>query len=389
MNQTIYADSNGSVPPCAEVKDYLQKRLMSDGPFGNPNALHGHGRSLHSALEKARKILAQDLGAKVEQVFFNSGSTEGINTVFHSVIPTALKGNRNYILVSAIEHPAVLETARQYEKDGAHIKILRVTNQGVLDLDYFQSELTKYQDKIALVAVMAANNETGVLQPFPQIAKLCQKFTVPFLCDTTQFIGKNPFHFEKSEIDFAVISSHKIGGIPGSGILIAKNPTALTPFILGGGQEKNHRSGTQNYLGIEAMAIALHACFDHFDKITLLEKAKKNFEKKIQTQFKKVVIIGENVPRLFGTTALSYPGIHGQAVQIELESRGIFVTTSSACSDNEPSTSHVLKAMQFSDEIGRGVIRISLSVFSEAAQYEKIADALAQAYKKLAPIGHY
>ena len=358
MSQTIYADCNGSVPPCEEVKNYLTKRLTSAGPFANPNALHGQGRALHSALEKARQILAQDLGAKSEQLIFTSGATEAINTVFHSVIPSALSENKSYILLSSIEHPAVLESAKSFEKAGAHLKMIKVTNQGVLDLDHLKELIQKYQNKIALVAVMAANNETGVLQPYIEVAKICQKVSALFLCDTTQLIGKTAFHFEKSEIDFAVMSSHKIGGIPGSGLIISKNPTLLLPLLKGGGQEKNYRSGTQNYLAIEAMTVALKASLERLPQFQSLEKEKLDFENKIKNQFKKVVVIGEKAPRLAGTTAISYSGIHGQAVQIELESRGIFVTTSSACSDNEPSTSHVLKAMHFTDEVGRGVIRI-------------------------------
>lgn len=387
MSQIIYADCNGSHPPLQEVKEYLQKRLQ--GPFANPNALHGPGRNLHAALEKSRAVIANYLGAKNEQVIFTSGSTEALNSVFHGIMPYAREERRHYLVLSAVEHPAVLETAKKYEAQGFSVKIVKVNHQGIIDTEELQDLLKKIGSKVALVAIMAANNETGVLQPYEEIAKLCQKFTVPFLCDTTQLIGKLPFHFEKSEIDFAVMSAHKIGGLPGSGVLLVKRPTSLDPMIQGGGQEHGHRSGTQNYLGIECMAMALHVSQEKLAKAKELEDSKLRFEKTIRERFKKVTIIGEESPRLPGTTAISYQGIHGQAVQIELESHGVFVTTSSACGDNEPFTSHVLKAMHYSDDVGRGVIRVSLSNHSDFHTYEKIIEALSQAYKKLSPIGHF
>jgi len=389
MNKLIYADCNGSTPPCAQVRSYLQERLQGKGPFGNPNALHGIGRQLNVGLEKVRQIMAENLGAKAEQLIFTSGATEAINTVFHSLIPTALKEKKKYIVLSSIEHPAVLETAKRYEKEGAHLKLIRVDHAGIIDINELHDFIKKHNDKIALVAVMAANNETGVLQPYESVAEICQKETVPFLCDTTQLIGKNYFHFEKSKVDFAIMSAHKIGGITGAGVLIAKDPTQIIPLLTGGGQEKNHRSGTQNYLAIEAMAVAVQSSTEEMPKGFVLEKSKLEFENKMKHQFKKIMIVGEQSPRLPGTTALCYPGVHGQAVQIELESRNIFVTTSSACSDNEPNTSHVLKAMNYSDEAGRGVIRISFSNNAETTDYNNIFEALKHIYKKLAPIGHH
>lgn len=389
MSKIIYADCNGSHPPLSEVKTYLQQRLSAEGPFGNPNALHAYGRNLHSALEKSRSVIAQGLKAKTEQVIFTSGATEAINTVFHSVLSTAKEENRTHLLISAIEHPAVLETAKQYEAQGFHLRSIKVNSQGVVDLEDLKEALKKLGAKVALVAIMAANNETGALQPYEEIAKICEKSLTPYLCDTTQLIGKMPFDFEKSQVSFAVLSSHKIGGLPGVGVLLAKKPTSLHPFLTGGGQEHGLRSGTQNYLGIETMAVALHNSLEKLALAQELETKKIQFEQKIKEQFKKVTIIADKVARLPGTTAISYQGIHGQVVQIELESRGIFVTTSSACADNEPTTSHVLKAMHFPDEIGRGVIRISFSNHSDSNAYHRIYDALAQAYTKLAPIGQY
>jgi len=240
-----------------------------------------------------------------------------------------------------------------------------------------------------MVSVMAANNETGVIQPFKEIADICTKSNVPYFCDTTQYIGKAPFNFNESGIDYAVTSGHKFGALTGCGVLLAKDKTTLKPIIIGGGQEKGLRGGTQNYLGNETIAVAITSTLENFGRIEELSKKRTEFEAKIKEKFPDVVIIGENAPRLATTTYIAYPGVHGQAVQIELESQGIFVTTSSACSDNEPVTSKVLKSIGVSDEIGRGVIRLSVGLCSPLEVYDKIFEALSKAYEKLVQIKSY
>jgi cysteine desulfurase len=172
----------------------------------------------------------------------------------------------------------------------------------------------------------------------------------------------------------------------GTGILLVKNPEALAPLIIGGGQEKGHRGGTQNYIGNETLAVALTSIEKSFANIGSLAEKRLEFEEKIKSSFPEVVILGESAARLATTTYISYPGIHGQAVQIELESLDIFVTTSSACSDNMPVTSKVLKAMGIEDHIGRGVVRISLCLNSPLSCYDQLADALIKAYAKLTKV---
>jgi cysteine desulfurase len=167
---------------------------------------------------------------------------------------------------------------------------------------------------------------------------------------------------------------------------LAKDPFLLKPLIIGGGQENGLRGGTQNYLGNESLAVALKSFEKKCPLIDKLNEKRLEFEKGLKKAFPNVVIIGENAPRLASTTYISYPGIHGQAIQIELESHNIFVTTSSACSDNSPVTSHVLKSMGVSDDVGRGVVRISLGLNSPLNHYDIIAKKLIQAYEKLSKI---
>lgn len=383
---TIYADYNGSAPICDDVKDYLLKRI-ENGPFANPNSIHHLGTQTLLAMENARSICAEILGAKHHQLIFNSGATEGISTIFHSVLSQAQ--NRKIIITSQMEHSATIKTAKHYEPQGFEVKFLPSLEVGVYDIKVLEQWLNEFGEDIALVALMAANNETGCIQPFEEASKLCNQFKVPFLCDTTQYIGKCPFDFKKSNIDYAIMSGHKIGSLIGAGIMLAKDPTTVQPLIIGGGQERNYRSGTQNYIGNECLAVALNYTKNNFHKLDSIRNKREEFEAKLIREFPKLIILGKESPRLASTSYISYPGIHGQAVQIELESKNIFVTTSSACSDNEPHTSRVLKSMGIPDEIGRGVVRISLGTCSPPEFYDIIFQALTDAYKKLLKISNF
>ena len=292
-------------------------------------------------------------------------------------------------MTCGLEHSAVINTAQYHKSLGFDVHCIPVLENGQIDFQAFKTYMDNFHQKVAIVAVMAANNETGVIQPYNEINGVCQNYKIPYLCDTTQFIGKTEFHFKNSQIDYAVTSGHKLGAMTGTGILLAKEPTTLKALIIGGGQEKGHRGGTQNYLGNETLAVALNTLPELLKNIPTLSKKRDEFEAKVQAAHPEVVIIGKNSPRLATTTYISYPGIHGQAVQIELESNDIFVTTSSACSDNMPVTSKVLKAMGVSDDVGRGVVRISLGLGADLATYDQLADALIKAYDKLKKVKSY
>jgi len=384
----IYADHNGSSPLCPNVVEHLANRIQN-GPFANPNAIHCLGQTLLNGVEKCRRICAKNLGANRKQTIFNSGASEGISQVFHTLLSKPQSGKDTFI-ISSIEHSAVVNSAQYYKREGLNLLVLPVDDKGVVNLDILNDWLAEFGEKILMISIMAANNETGIIQPIDKIAKLAAKNDIPFFSDTTQYIGKREFNFSELGLDFAVLSGHKIGALVGSGILLAKNPETLKPLIFGGGQEQGHRGGTQNYIGIETLALALDSLEEKSrEKIQLLKSARENFEKIIQEEFPETIIVGKDSDRLAGTTLISYPGIHGQAIQIELESNDIFVTTSSACSDNEPNTSRILRAMNISDDVGRGVIRISLCSHNASEYYEKIYQALKSSYLKLLRIKSY
>lgn len=384
----IYADYNGSAPLLNSVREHLKKRVESD-LFANPNAIHSMGQRLFGGIEKCRGLISEVVGCYPDQVFFNSGSSEGISQILFSVLEFAPK-EKNIVITSPIEHIAVSNALQFYGKH-KHFKIMQVdvTESGVISLESLRKILDSHASSVAAVAIMAVNNETGVLQPIKEIAHLCGKYQIEFFSDTTQLIGKTEFNFETSGIDYAVCSGHKLGALTGSGFIIAREPTKLRTHVFGSHQEKGLRGGTQNYLGIETLAIALKDFQSHQGNLNNLFAARVEFEANIKKEFPEVVIIGDQGERLAGTTLISYPGIHGQAVQIELESLNIFVTTSAACSDNQPETSAVLKSMKIGDDIGRGVIRISLSYTQGKKEYQEIEKALSASYNKLKKIKSY
>ena len=384
----IYADYNGSAPLLPVVRDHLRKRLDSE-LFANPNAIHSLSQKIFQGMEKCRSIIAEVVGCLPDQLYFNSGSSEGVSHIMHSVLGNS-PTNKRVVITSPIEHSVIPAVLKFYqERLGFEIRYAEINEQGQVLIESVQALLGQNADKVALVTIMGANNETGVLQPYQEIAELCREHQVDYFCDTTQLIGKGEFNFLQSGIDFAVCSGHKMGALTGTGFVIAREPKKLTPHIFGSSQEKGLRGGTQHYLGIETLAVAFKDYAETQHKLVQLKEARLNFEAEMKTAFPQVVVIGEQAGRLAGTTLMGYPGIHGQAVQIELESHDIFVTTSAACTDNQPETSKVLKAMGVTETVGRSVIRISLSHSHGKIEYAALARALKEAYNKLSKIHSY
>lgn len=387
----LYADYNGSGPLHNSVASYLSERI-NEGPYGNPNAIHSLGRKMLFGIEGCRKIIAQLIGCEPRQIIFNSGSSEGISQVFfHFCAPYMnTKNCKKKIIISPIEHSAVINAAHFYQEHGIEVLRLSVDENGVIKLNELETLMNKHSSDVLFTSIMAANNETGVVQPYKEIGQLCSQHKVPYFSDTTQLIGKGEFNFQESNTDFAVLSGHKIGALIGSGLIIVKNPESFKPLIFGGGQEQGLRGGTQNYVGIETIAVALEALNKDLNtKLNKLAERRDNFEKKLTEFFPQIKIVSQNAKRLPGTMMFSYPGVHGQALQIELESLGIFVTTSSACSDNNPDTSKVLKAMNITDDIGRGVVRVSLCHETTEEQFNYILESVKTSLDKLIKIQSY
>ena len=382
----IYADYNGHSPLCPSVRKHLLQRIQGN-ELANPNASHQLGEKVFLQMEKSRKKCAEILGATKNQVIFNSGSSEGITQIFYSLLgsqgPQSPPPLGKKIIISQIEHSCVLQNGRFWQNQGYELIQLSCNQDGLINLEELRHHLQCSHQDISLVSLIAANNETGVIQPYQKMAALCAKYNVTFFSDTTQYIGKCPFHFNHSGMDFAVSSSHKVGGLIGSGIVLAKNTNRLKPLIQGGGQERGIRGGTQNYLAHETYSIALESFNQNCEnRPNNLKKQRDQFEQAVKAIVPDCLIIGKNAPRIPGTSLLAFPGMSGKKIQYALGQRGIMVTTSSACSDNKDQMGHVLKAMGLRPDIGQSVIRISLCTENASAQYQQILDSLTQIVKK-------
>ena len=217
-----------------------------------------------------------------------------------------------------------------------------------------------------------------------KIATLCAHHQIPLLSDTTQYIGKLPFDFQRSQLNFAVSSSHKVGALIGSGLILAQDPGKLKPLILGGGQEQGLRSGTQNYLAHETYGMALEYCLQQHHQLDHLNHMRQDFEQKLKATLD-CQVIGENAPRVPGTSLLWFPHKSGKQIQFALERLGIMTTTSSACHDRTEHGSHVLKAMGYEPQTAQSVVRVSLGAHKAPTQYQPILDALTQIVGKLSP----
>lgn len=383
----IYADCNATTPLLPSVKKYLMQRL-EHGPFANPQSLHFLGQQIKGKIAECRNIVADIFHTYPDQVFFNSGSSEAISQFFWMTIgQDLLKKNAKFkIIASPVEHAAVLQNIARYQSLGAEVIWLQVDQNGILDMQDFATKIKLHEKNLSLVCAMAANNETGVYFPFAEIAKSCNYYSTPYLCDTTQVVGKSELHFENLSLDFLCASGHKLGAPFGAGFFILKNIQDAAFLIAGGGQEHGLRGGTENYLGIETLTMALS---EHDQNLALwknLEQCKLQFEASLKRHLPEALIIAEQSKRLPNTTLVAFPGLHSQGIQIELESHNIFVTTSSACSDNEPDTSKVLKSMGITDRIGRSVLRISTDMHFSATQYDQLLKCLIKSVQKIKKI---
>lgn len=384
----IYADYNATSPMLSVVKNYFIGGRLN-GPFANPNSLHFLGNKILNGLDQCREIIAEKLSIDKNQIVFNSGSSESITTAFWMSIGQNIlqkKNQKSHIICSKIEHAAVIQAALYWEKQGATVHWLNTSKDGIIDLVQLKNLIEQYQDQLALVAVMAANNETGVIQPFEAIANLCKAHQILYLCDTTQIIGKLQIPTALRLGVFFCASGHKLGAPLGSGFLVLPYIDNFQALIMGGEQERHYRSGTQNYLGIEAMTIALKWHYENLNQWQRIETEKNNFEHKVKEAISDAKVIGEKSERLPNTSLISFTGIHSQGMQIELEARNIFVTTSAACSDNEPNTSKVLRAMGINDDEGRSVLRISTGLEFDVKDYTQISMAINESYQQLEKI---
>jgi len=347
--------------------------------YGNPSSMHTFGGQVGKKLRQARERVAALLDCEPDEVVFTSCGTESDNTAIRSTLATVPQKRK--IITTRVEHPAVLGTCRELEHHGYTIVELVVDKQGRLDLDELKDSI---DDDTAIVSVMYANNETGVIFPIDEIASLIKAKGVIFHTDAVQAVGKIPLSLAGGNIDLLSLSGHKLHAPKGVGVLYIRRGTRLAPFMLGGHQESGKRAGTENVPGIIALGKACELAQKHIDQEnTRVKKLRDKLEKAILASCPDSMVNGDPGNRLPNTANVSFEYIEGEAILLLLNKFGICASSGSACTSGSLEPSHVLRAMGVPFTAAHGSIRFSLSRYNTEDEVDFVADKLPEIVKKL------
>lgn len=359
----IYLDNNATTKLDPSVLEEMLPYLRES--YGNPSSIQYRlGREASQAVEAARRQVAEKLVVRESEVFFNSGATEGVNTVLRG-IASAYSRKGKHIITCRTEHKAVLNTCELLEKQGLEISYLSVDKLGNIDIQELRDTI---REDTILVCLMAANNETGVIHPICEIADLCEERDVLYFCDATQLVGKENFSLQSIPIDILVFSAHKFHGPKGVGALYIRRkrkPIQIPPLVTGGQQEGGLRGGTLNVPNIVGLGKALHIASPH----SHLARYRDYMEGEILKHLPEVIIHGDSANRLANTSNISFR--HIKAAEIITALPDISVSSGSACASGLLDPSHVLKAMGYSDDDAFGSVRISMSKYTQREDIER------------------
>jgi len=372
----IYLDNAASTQIHEDVLNSMLPYLKEQ--YGNPSSLHRYGRLAHKAIEKSRKQIASLINAEPSEILLTSGGTESNNTVLRGI---AMKNTSGQIITSLIEHDAILEPCKKLEQNGFDIDYLPVNEFGMVDSSVLKSHIS---DKTSLVSIMFGNNEVGTIQAISELSKICNENNIPFHTDAVQAVGKVPLDVKKLGIDLLSISSHKLYGPKGIGALYIKNGIDIDPVILGGGQERGLRSGTENVASIVGFGKACEMAKNNLNEnISHVKKLRDNLVEKILNEIPEVTLNGHPQSRLPNNAHFTFLGVNGEDLIIKLDEYGIAASTGSACSVNTQKASHVLQAMGFSLEQITGSLRLTIGIFNDQKEIDQTVDILKKIVQEL------
>jgi cysteine desulfurase len=379
----VYLDNNATTPLDPAVIDKMTWFLKEH--FGNPSSLYPIGRQVKEMINEAREHVAIALGANKSEIYFTGSGTESDNQAILGVLD-AVPDKREFV-TSAIEHPAVQETALYLEKKGYKITYVPVDRDGLIDLDVLRDAVTP---QTALISIMFASNEIGTIQPIEEVVRIAQDKGVLVHTDAVQAFGKIDFRIERLGVDLLSVSSHKIYGPKGVGALFVRKGTALLPFLHGGHQERGLRPGTENSIGIVGFGEAARILPEKFeaDQARIRHLADR-LKRGIETKIPKVHLNGHPERRIKSTLNYSFLGLEAEAVLLSLATKEIYVSTGSACSSESEDVSHVLLAIGLRPEIARSTVRMSLGRFNTDQDIDIVLKELPDIVEKLRRISAF
>jgi cysteine desulfurase len=372
----IYLDANATTPPDPAVVEAILPYLTQH--YGNPSATYTAGRYVRRAVEKARGQVAELIGAEAEEIIFTSGATESINNVHFSVQQTLQE--RPLLVMSAVEHAATLACAERWKAQGGRVKMIPVYPNGLLNLEALESALEP--GRTALVSMLWGNNETGVIQPMTEIAYLAHEAGALVHADAVQMMGKVAVDVRAVGVDFLSLSGHKMHAPKGVGALYVNRYAAYEPLIIGGGQERERRSGTENVPGIVALGKAAELAMQQRDE-SRVRGQRDRLEAVLQVALPEIVIHGKEAPRLPNTASVCFPGVDAAGLMIRLDQRGIACSGGSACHAGALHPSHVLEAMGYDARHAGSTVRFSLSRLTSSEELEKAVGEILAAVRHL------
>jgi len=364
MDDVVFA---GMLP---YIKDY----------YGNASSQHSFGQLTRKVIAQARHEFALALNAKDNEIFFTSCGSESDNWAIKGVAQ-ALRHKGNHIITTSTEHPAILNACKAIEKIGLKVTYLPVDKYGMVSPYDVQASL---RPNTILISIMYANNEVGTLQPIKEIGLIAKKNKISFHTDAVQAVGHVNIDVIDLNVDLLSASAHKFNGPKGVGILYIKDGTPIVPLVDGGHQEKGQRAGTENVAGIVGAGIAIKNNLTDIERNTSkLKMLSSRTVTKLCSRLPNIKINGHETKRLPGIINISIPKIEGESMMHILDMKGICISTGSACTSGEMSTSHVLQAMSINQEDAKSAIRISFGKYNEPEDVDKIVDAICFAYDKL------
>tara|TARA_R110000868_G_scaffold189695_2_gene432984 strand:- start:29876 stop:31000 length:1125 start_codon:yes stop_codon:yes gene_type:complete len=372
---SIYLDNNGTTP----LKEYVKEVTVAHlDTFGNPSSAHCEGQKARMAIDHARRLVAQTVNVRGEQVVFTASGTESNVMALKGVLSLC---PHKRLITSPTEHSSVYNTAKALEEEGVDVVYLPVNKAGVICLDTLEAELQA--KPTSLVSIMAANNETGVKQPIEEIARLSKTYDAKCHIDAVQILAKEEINFPTMNIDSLSVSFHKIGGPKGCAALILKNELKMASLITGGGQERYRRSGTENTLGIIGSGASCEKVAESIEDMPRLKDLRQTLEDGIKAIVPDAIIVGEDADRLPVTTSAIIPNTSAETILLSLDMKGICISQGSACSSGKSVPSRVLTAQGYTESQALAGLRISMAWHNTAADVEKFLQTFKTTMERL------
>jgi cysteine desulfurase len=362
MNR-IYLDNNATTPLHPDVADALARSLRD--VFGNPSSVHEEGRTARRLIEEARERVAALIGATPREIVFTSGGTESNNAAIFGVLPA---GRRCHIVTGGIEHPSVAEALAEAERGGSEVTAVMPDHHGVVSAEQM---IAAIRPETALVTLMVANNETGVLQPVEEVGAACRERGVHFHTDAVQAGGKVPLDVGRIGCDTLALGAHKLHAPKGIGALYVRSGLTMRPLLFGGSQERRRRAGTEN----PPLAAAFGAAAALSDRSASIAALRDRFEREV-AEAVDIAINGRAVPRLPNTSSMTFRGADAEGTVIALDLAGVAASTGSACSSGRIEPSATLLKMGLTADEARSTVRFSLSRFTTDAEVDRVVQLL-------------